>query len=48
MKKMNEKICSCKECPDGQELMKLKGRCRELEAENLHLKLELQEFRPSF
>ena len=48
MKQVNEKSCSCKECPAEQELMKLKGRCRELEAENLHLKLELQEFRERY
>ena len=45
---MNEKICSCKECPAGRELAELKGRCKELEAENLRMKLELQEFRERY
>ena len=40
--------CGCKNCPAAQEIGRLKEEKRNLETENLRLKLELQEFRERY
>lgn len=40
--------CSCKNCPVIQEIKRLEQKNRDLETENLRLKLELQEFRERY
>lgn len=42
------RLCGCKDCPAGQELRRLEEINRNLETENLRLKLELQEFRERY
>lgn len=42
------RACGCKDCPAGQELRRLEQINRNLETENLRLKLELQEFRERY